>query len=39
VAEAEQEAECAFLCESIYGCEVEPPMRRVTAWERFSVRA
>jgi DNA polymerase-3 subunit epsilon len=39
VPEAAQEAECAFLCESIYGREVELPMRRVTARERFSVRA
>jgi DNA polymerase-3 subunit epsilon len=39
VPEAEQEAECAFLRESIYGQQVEPPMRQVTAYERFSTRA
>ncbi|RKK05227.1 3'-5' exonuclease [Pseudoroseomonas wenyumeiae] len=38
VVEGAQAAECAFLCESIYGREVEPPMRRFTAYERFSVR-
>ncbi|MBC9176201.1 3'-5' exonuclease [Pseudoroseomonas ludipueritiae] len=38
VAEDAQAAECAFLCESIYGRRVEPPMRRFTAYERFSVR-
>ena len=38
VPEAEQAAECAFLHESIYGCAVELPMRRLTAYERFSVR-
>ena len=39
VAEAAQVAECAFLCETIYGRAIELPMRRVTALERFSVRA
>jgi DNA polymerase-3 subunit epsilon len=39
VADEAQAAECAFLCESIYGREVELPMRRVTALERFSVRS
>jgi len=38
VAEDAQEAECAFLCESIYGRPVEPLARRVTAYERFSIR-
>ena len=38
VAEEAQEAECAFLCESIYGRPVEPLMRRFTAYERFSMR-
>jgi DNA polymerase-3 subunit epsilon len=39
VAEEAQAAEYAFLCESIYGCHVDLPMRRVTAQERFPVRA
>jgi DNA polymerase-3 subunit epsilon len=38
VQEAEQAAECAFLHETIYGRAVELPMRRLTAYERFSVR-
>jgi DNA polymerase-3 subunit epsilon len=38
VAEEGREAECAFLCESIYGRQVELVMRRFTAYERFSVR-
>jgi DNA polymerase-3 subunit epsilon len=37
VAEGMQAAECPFLCESIYGRQVAPQMRRVTAQERFSV--
>lgn len=39
VPEAAQEAECAFLCEQIYGRPVEPVQQRLTAYERFSVRA
>ncbi|SDB22419.1 3'-5' exonuclease [Belnapia rosea] len=39
VAEDAQEAECTFLCESIYGRQVAPVMRRFTAYERFSVRS
>jgi DNA polymerase-3 subunit epsilon len=39
VGEEVQAAECAFLCESIYDREIELPMRRITALERFSVRA
>ena len=39
VPEAQQAAECEFLCQTIYGRVVEPLMRRVTAHERFSVRA
>jgi DNA polymerase-3 subunit epsilon len=38
VAEEAQVAECAFLCDSVYGRQVELPMRRLTALERFSVR-
>jgi DNA polymerase-3 subunit epsilon len=38
VAEDAQAAECAFLCKSIYGRQVEPVMRKFTAYERFSVR-
>jgi DNA polymerase-3 subunit epsilon len=38
VAEDAREAECAYLCECIYGCHVEPLIRRFTAYERFSVR-
>jgi DNA polymerase-3 subunit epsilon len=38
VAEDAQEAECAFLNESIYGRQVEPVMRKFTAFERFSIR-
>jgi DNA polymerase-3 subunit epsilon len=38
VQEAGQAAECAFLHETIYGRVVELPMRRLTAYERFSVR-
>lgn len=38
VAEDAQEAECLYLCESIYGRQVEPVMRRLTAYERFSER-
>jgi DNA polymerase-3 subunit epsilon len=32
-------AECACLCQTVYGRAMEPLMRRVTAYERFSVRA
>lgn len=39
VPEGQQPAECAFLCQTVYGREMEPLMRRVTAHERFSVRA
>ncbi|QTI82050.1 3'-5' exonuclease (plasmid) [Roseomonas marmotae] len=38
VAEAERAAECAFLCQEIYGREWEPVMQRITALERYSVR-
>jgi DNA polymerase-3 subunit epsilon len=38
VQEAGQAAECAFLHETIYGRAVELPMRRLTAYERYSVR-
>lgn len=38
VAEDAQEAECLYLSETIYGREVEPIMRRLTAYERFSAR-
>ncbi|MBO1077241.1 hypothetical protein [Roseomonas marmotae] len=38
VAEAERAAECAFLCQEIYGRELEPLMQRITALERYSVR-
>jgi DNA polymerase III subunit epsilon len=37
VAEDAQEAECAYLCESIYGRHVEPVMRWFTAHERISI--
>ncbi|MXP66079.1 3'-5' exonuclease [Roseomonas sp. M0104] len=39
VAEAEREAELAFLHSEIYGRAVELPTRRLTAYERFSERA
>jgi DNA polymerase-3 subunit epsilon len=38
VAEAQREAECAFLCQEIYGRALEPSMQRITALERYSVR-
>ena len=38
VAEDAQAAECAFLCQSIYESQVEPVMRKFTAYERFSIR-
>lgn len=38
VAEDAQAAECDFLCEIIYGRQIEPVMRKFTAYERFSVR-
>ncbi|PWC29065.1 3'-5' exonuclease [Teichococcus aestuarii] len=38
VSEDAQVAECAYLCESIYGRQVEPVMRKLTAYERFSIR-
>ena len=39
VAEAEREAELGFLHEAVYGRVVELPMRRLTAYERYSERA
>ncbi|KAA2211356.1 3'-5' exonuclease [Teichococcus oryzae] len=38
VTEAEREAELAFLREEIYGRAMEPPMRRITARDRYSER-
>jgi DNA polymerase-3 subunit epsilon len=38
VEEDAKKAECAFLCENVYGRQIEPVMRRLTAYERFSVR-
>jgi hypothetical protein len=36
VAEEGREAGLAFLQAEIYGREVKLPMRRITAWERYS---
>lgn len=38
VSETEHEAEFGFLCEAIYGRTVELPVRRITAYERYSER-
>jgi DNA polymerase-3 subunit epsilon len=38
VSEAEQEAECDFLQETIYSRDVELPKQRMTAYDRFSGR-
>ena len=38
VAEEAKAAECTYLCESIYGRQVEPLMRRFTTYERSSIR-
>jgi DNA polymerase-3 subunit epsilon len=39
VAEAEREAELAFLHEAVYGRAVDLPMQRITAQDRYSERA